>query len=345
MLTTIKYLGIALTRVIIIRCGALGDLVYATSVIDALKMEYGEDTLIDFVSTPGSGTLFNNDPRVNKVFPLKHKKIPIIFSSQKKEIIKASKQNPYDILINFEFGKQFKSLITNIVATKKVGALLENVNIPSDIVHMVDITKFLFKSIVSEEVYNKSFPKVVGSSLGDMTKKYNLPEKYIIISPSNSHQKSNRINYRAWENEKWIQLIKKLSKEIAIVIVGNKNEDEFFEKLKPYPKNTIDLVAKTPLSELIGVIEGASALIATDTGTAHLASAVNTEVFALIGPTPADVTGPYESPNNKIHIISSNQECSPCYKTQVMKNCKENVCMKEISVEMVYSAVKSANLL
>ena len=76
-------------RILIIRCGALGDLVYATSVIDALKSQFGDETIIDFVSTLGTGTLFNADSRVNQVFPLKHKKIPIWLSSQKKDIIQA----------------------------------------------------------------------------------------------------------------------------------------------------------------------------------------------------------------------------------------------------------------
>lgn len=332
-------------RVLIIRCGALGDLVYATSVIDALKMEFGEDTLIDFVCTPSSGTLFKADTRVNRVFPLKHKKIPLLFSSQKKAILRASKQAPYDILINFEYGKQFKSLIENVVADKKVGALIEDIAIPNDVVHMVDISKYLFKSLVSIETFNKSFPKVIGTPVHDVIQQYNLPKKYLIVSPSNSHQKSNRINYRAWENKSWVKLIEKLAIETTVVIVGNKNEDTFFNKLKPYPENVIDLVAKTPLSDLIGVIDGASCLIATDTGTAHLASAVNTEVFALIGPTPADVTGPYQSPHNVVHIISVNKECAPCYKTQIMEDCKKNLCMQEISVEMVYNNLKSAKIL
>ncbi len=331
-------------RVLVIRCGALGDLVYATSVIDALKMQFGDDTLIDFVCTPGSGTLFKNDPRVNYVFPLKHKKIPLLFSSQKKAIVKASKSEPYDIFINFEFGKQFKSLVEKVEATQKVGALVEHVEFPTDVVHMVEITKYFFKPLVSPEIYAKSFPHVVGSDVEAVLQKYKLPKKYIIISPSNSHQKSHRINYRAWVNENWVELIAKLSREIPVVIVGNKNEDEFFNKLKPYPDNVIDLVAKTPLSDLIGVIEGASALIATDTGTAHLASAVNTEVFALIGPTPANVTGPYQSPYNKVHIISANKECAPCYKTEVMRNCKENLCMQEIKPQQVYDNLIAANI-
>ena len=331
-------------RILIIRCGALGDLVYATSVIDALKLEFGHDTLIDFISTPSSGALFKNDPRIHKIFPLKHKKIPIIFSSDKKNIIKASNIDPYDLLINFEFGQQFKSLIDAVKAKKKVGVLIQNIKIPQEILHMVEVTKYIFKDIVSDDIYQKSFPRVIGTSKKDIYKKYDLKEKYIIISPSNSHQKKNRLNHRAWKNENWIKLIEQLSDKIQIIIVGNKHEDDFFNKLKPYPMKVLDLVGKTDLSELIGVIKNARALIATDTGTAHLASAVNTEVFTIIGPTPANVTGPYKSPNNKVHIISSHQECSPCYKTDVMKNCKDNICMKEISAKMVYESIKSAKI-
>ncbi|WP_373000152.1 glycosyltransferase family 9 protein [Sulfurimonas sp.] len=330
--------------VLIIRCGALGDLVYATSIIDALKLQFGDNTIIDFVCTPGVGTLFNKDPRVNKVFPLKHKKIPILLSSQKKDIIKNSKKKAYDLLINFESGKQFKSLVDNIIANQKTGYNFTDMSIPKGIVHMVDITKLSFKDIVDEEIYNQSFPRLIGTSKDELKQKISLSERYIIISPSNSHQKRNILNYRAWENSSWIELIERLSKEIEVVIVGNRGEDEFFNLLKPYPNNVIDLVGKTTLPDLVGVIDAAVGLIATDTGTAHMASAVNTKVFALIGPTPANETGPYKSPTNEVHIISANLPCSPCYKTEVMKNCKDNICMKSISVEQVYNSIKSASI-
>lgn len=326
-------------RVLVIRCGALGDLVYATSVIDAMRLEYGEDIVIDFVCSPGSGGLFSSDDRVNRVFSLKHKKIPIWLSTHKKEIIKASHDKPYDLLINFEYGKQFKSLIDAIVAKKKVGIQVENIDIPLNIKHMVDKTKYIFKNIVSEEVFQKSFPKIVGTTKEEIKKKYHLGGDYLIISPSNSHQKRSILNYRAWENSYWIELIELLSCKKQVVIVGNKGEDEFFDKLKPYPKGVIDLVGKTSLVDLIGVIDGARALVSTDTGTAHMASALETEVFALIGPTPHDETGPYKSPTNKVHIISEFKDCSPCYKTKVMRECKDNICMKDISVQIVYDNI------
>ena len=328
-------------KILIIRCGALGDLVYATSVIDAMKFQFGEDTIIDFVSTPGTATLFKKDNRVNKVFPLKHKKIPIWLSSQKKEIIKASKENQYDFLINFEYGKQFRSLLNNINAKKKIGALVENIDIPKELTHAVDTTKYLYKSIVSDDVYDKSFPKLIGSDIKATKEKYNLPEQYLIISPSNSHQKRNLLNYRAWVNDSWKELISKLQKDIQVVIVGNKGEEEFFDKLTPYSDNVIDLVGKTSLVDLISVIDGANGLVATDTGTAHMASSVSTPVFALIGPTPANQTGPYKSPINEVFIISENLPCSPCYKTRVMKDCQDNICMKQITVDKVYETITS----
>ena len=332
-------------RILIIRCGALGDLVYATSVVDALRAEFGEETIIDFVATPGTAGIFKADPRVNHIYPLKHKKVPIFLSSQKKMIISTSKKKPYDILINFEFGKQFKSLLHAIEAKQKIGAQLEEISFPKELKHAVDVTKQMFKSIVSQEIFKQSFPHLIGTAKEQVKKQYNLPQKYLIISPSNSHQKRNLLNYRAWENRYWRELIAKLNQEIPLVIIGNRGENEFFTKLKPYPNGVINLVGKTSLPDLIGVIEGAKGLIATDTGTAHIASAVNTEVFVLIGPTPAEVTAPYKTEHNKVHIISANLECSPCYKTKVMKNCKDNICMKHISVEQVYNTIKLVNLL
>ena len=332
-------------KVLIIRCGALGDLVYATSVIDALKAQYGENTIIDFVSTPGSSKIFEKDSRIHHIFPLKHKKIPLLLSQQKKEVVKASKKEPYDLLINFEFGQQFRSLVEAIQAKRKVGALVQNIVFPPEIVHMVDIIRYMFKDVVSKNVYEQSFPRLIGTNINTMRKKYNLPEHFIIISPSNSHQKRNIINYRAWPNEHWKKLLQKLSStSLPVVLIGNKNEEEFFKHLQPYPENVIDLVGKTPLSDLISVIELADALVATDTGTAHIASAVNTEVFALIGPTPANQTGPYQTKHNKVHIISMHLPCSPCYKSEVMKQCKANICMQQITPEIVYESILSAKI-
>lgn len=320
-------------KILIIRCGALGDLVYSTSILDALILEYGENIKIDFVSTSASSKLFEYDKRVNKIFFLKHKKIPIFFSSQKRVIINESKKDPYDILINFEMGKQFKSLVENIVAKQKIGWFCENIIITKT--HMVEICKEFYSNIISKENLEKSYPRLIGEDFKNLQEKFSLLDEYIIVSPSNSHNKKKSINYRAWSHENWRSFLALLPKNIKIIIIGAKGEEEFFKPLKPYSLNVIDLVGKISISQMVTIIENAKALIVTDTGTAHIASAVNTPVFCLIGPTPSEQTGPYKTPFNKVTIISANLECSPCYKTETMKNCKDNLCMKNIKPEMV----------
>ena len=330
-------------RVLVVRCGALGDLVYATSIIDALYKEYGKDVKIDFLSTPSSAKLFDNDDRVNRVFHLKYKKVPIFFSKQKKKIINYSKKEPYDILINFEMGKQFKSLLQNIKANKKIGWFCEDIKISKT--HMVEICKEFYATIISKDIIRDSFPTLEGACYDDLEKKFDLPENYIVFSPSNSHNKKKRINYRAWPYYRWKELLDMMPKNQKIVMVGASNEVEFFEPLKPYSENVIDLVGKISVVELVSVIEHAKALVVTDTGTAHIASAVNTPVFCLIGPTPAEQTGPYKTPYNKVEIIRLGLECSPCYKSDVMKKCQDNICMKNITPQMVIDRLKENNII
>ncbi|QKF72657.1 glycosyltransferase, family 9 [Aliarcobacter faecis] len=330
----------SIKKILIIRCGALGDLVYSTSVIEALRFEYGEDIIIDYLSTPGSSKLFESDKRINKVFHLKHKKIPIFFSSQKKAIINYSKKEPYDILINFEMGKPFQSLVKKIVANKKVGWFNENIDIPFEL-NRGEQQKYFYKSIVSTYNLERSYPKVSILDFKDIQGKFNLEDEYIVIAPSNSHVNRRGINYRAWENSYWIELINYLSKKILIVVLGAKSEDNFFNLLKPYPKNVVDLVGKTNISELNTVIKYAKIVICTDSAVGHISAATNTPVIVLMGPNNTITDSPYSTPYNKVYPISLKLDCSPCYKTEIMKKCKDNICMKNISPKMVINKILS----
>lgn len=320
-------------RVLILRCGALGDLVYSTSVIEALRMEYGEDIIIDFICKPSAATLFLNDSRVRNIFPLKYRRIPILLSKEKYHIINYSKKNPYDLLINLESkGPIFDPLIKAINATHKIGApfTTPTVNLTSNIQHMVDIIKNIYASAVSESVLQKSFPMLIGTDFKILQPKYALPNNYIVLNPSNSHHKRQRINYRAWPQDHWKIFLNEAPKSITFVIIADKGEANFFEAIRPFPENVIDLIGQTSLSDLVGIISHAHAIVTTDTGPAHIASAVNTPVLTIIGPTPKS-TWPYKSPDNIIEIISANLECAPCYNTEIMMQCKNNICMKQIT--------------
>lgn len=334
--------------ILIIRSGALGEAIFAMPAIDALVQQYGENIKIDWVGTPLASALFKHNPYISKVFHLKHRRVPIFFSREKRAIINHSKKEPYDILINLEGGHIFYPLCESIHARHKFGMPYNqiiglgetNAQIGLPPPHAVESLKTIYQDCIDPEILKNSFPKLYGDDKSTVKQSFDLPEKYIIIAPSNSHHNSSKINYRAWPLDKWKELISLLSKEHKLVIIGNKGEESYFKDLEPYPDtNVIDLVGKTSLTELITVIEMAQLTLTTDTGPSHISAAVNTPTFTLIGPTDSHGTGPYATPNNIVKVISENLECSPCYPTGQIKFCRDNICMKSIEVSRVYGEV------
>jgi len=76
--------------------------------------------------------------------------------------------------------------------------------------------------------------------------------------------------------------------------------------------------------------------VTADTGPLHIANAVGAKkIIALFGPTQTTVTGPY--PGKNVIILQKDVGCKiPCY----VKNCKDNRCMKAITVDDVVGQVR-----
>ena len=74
-------------RVLVIRCGLLGDTVDATSVIEPLIENFGNNVEINWVSRPGICDLFKHDNRIKKVFVLKYTNLSFLFNLDKLRII------------------------------------------------------------------------------------------------------------------------------------------------------------------------------------------------------------------------------------------------------------------
>jgi ADP-heptose:LPS heptosyltransferase len=328
--------------VLIIRCGALGDLVCATAVSDALVKEYGSDVKIDWVCTPGSSKLLSNDPHVNQIFLLKHKRFPVLFSTQKRAVINHSRYNPYDLMINLETGKQFFDLAKAISARHKIGAPFTYPEISAKGTHIVEYLKMTAAAALSSSVLKQSYPKLYGTPWEEVKAKYSLPDTYLMLNPSNSHNKRDKINYRAWPENHWSELIEKLAPAETLLITAGPGEAPSLTYLQPLSSKFINLIGKTSIPDLITIIGHAKAIVTTDTGPTHIASAVNTPIFVLMGPTPPS-TGPYKTPYNQIKVLSAGLECSPCYGSAVMKACQDNICMKKILPVDVVIAIEEFN--
>lgn len=94
----------------------------------------------------------------------------------------------------------------------------------------------------------------------------------------------------------------------------------------------VDLVGRTSLGALVGVIARARAFVSNDSGAMHLASAIGCPVVALFGPTDARATGPL----GEADVIAEDVFCRPC----MLRDCPiDHRCMKRITVDRVFEAV------
>lgn len=105
-------------------------------------------------------------------------------------------------------------------------------------------------------------------------------------------------------------------------------------KILEYVENdALDLTGKTNLIQLAALLEQCRLLLTNDTGTMHVATAVNIPVVALFGSTDPASTGPWGDGNV---VIRKNVPCSPCMKRVCPT---DHRCMELITVEEVEEAV------
>jgi heptosyltransferase-2 len=143
----------------------------------------------------------------------------------------------------------------------------------------------------------------------------------------------------SWKTKRWpLKCFAKLAdmlavKDIRIVVTGSENEKDLARELMGMTNSKfINAVGKTSINELAALIKKCKVFITGDSAPMHIASSMGTEFIALFGPT--DPKRHYE-PQEKGIVIRKELNCSPCYKAE----CKNILCMENISVDEVYKKV------
>ncbi|UCE89923.1 MAG: glycosyltransferase family 9 protein [Pseudomonadota bacterium] len=328
------------TRVLVIRAGQLGDTVCASSIIEPLRHMFGTDVVVDWVAKAGIGRIFSSDPRIHRIFELDSRRAPFPFNAGKRAIVGVSWRQPYDLAVNMELGPMFNTVMRLVRAKRKIGMPFRHFTEPAEN-HAVENLRLIYRSFMDEHSLRLAEPNLIGTPEQSVRERYPLADRYVVLVPSNSHhQLPPEKNYRNWPVQHWRRLIAQLAKkERQVVIVGGASEAEYFEHLKPWPDNVLDLVGKTAFPDLVGVLAHADAVVTTDTGPAHIAGAVGVPVLTLIGPTNPKRTAPYNTEHNAVRIISADLPCSPCYHTQRFAECPKNQCMHDIAPDAIIQAL------
>ncbi|WP_263081134.1 lipopolysaccharide heptosyltransferase I [Endozoicomonas sp. Mp262] len=104
-----------------------------------------------------------------------------------------------------------------------------------------------------------------------------------------------------WPEPYWCQLANKVNDNGYKVLLpwGNTTEKERAERIAQSSSNT-EVLPKSSLSGIAGVIAGASGVVAVDTGLGHLSAALEKPAVSLYGPTSPDRVGAYGK--SQVHL-------------------------------------------
>jgi ADP-heptose:LPS heptosyltransferase len=147
--------------------------------------------------------------------------------------------------------------------------------------------------------------------------------------------------YKIWPIENFIELTKKIldNYKCKIILFGaNDFEKELASKLDyalSSNKNIVNLSGKTSIDSLPFYLKELDLLVTNDTGTMHIAIALDTPTISLFSPTDSKIFGPYQ--RFDIHKVIQKDGY---FINNVPKKKRSQEAMKLISVEEVFESAK-----
>ena len=157
---------------------------------------------------------------------------------------------------------------------------------------------------------------------------------------------SDLLPLRRWADANYIELAKRilaLTPDIFIAFTGGPAEAAKTAEIAKAvgSDRAFSTAGKTTLRELLALYNLADVLVTNDSGPAHFATLTGVNTVVLFGPETPKLFGVLLP---RCKTITAGLACSPCVSATNNRqtSCRDNVCMKNISVETVFEAVVEA---
>ncbi len=312
-------------RMLVITLTNTGDVILTTPVTEALIAEFPSAEL-DIMVGPGGKEIFEAHKKVREVI-VYDKRSP--FFSKLTLFLKLRRKN-YDLVVDlrntifpFILGARFA---TNPFRYRRRGRM-----------HKKDAYLLRLKEIGIDAPRARAY---VPTGDNDRKRAENLlngltGKPFVVVSPgAKSHVKR-------WPLKNFAKLCDRIKKELAcgVVLIGDEYDRVVVERMLFYMKTEpLNLIEKTNISQLACLIEKSALLITNDSAPLHLGSAVDARILAFFGPTDENKYGPFTKAASR--VLRKNIKCSPCEAPQCVNEGNKYECLKSISVEEAFEAVK-----
>ncbi|MEW6026670.1 MAG: lipopolysaccharide heptosyltransferase II [Planctomycetota bacterium] len=326
-------------RILIKAPNWLGDAVMALPTVKGMRALFPESHLAVLVKTE-LADLFRHDLDINEVISYESKKGLKRLSTEYK-LIKEVKSKGFDLALILP--RSFHSALIGFLS-----------KIPNRIGYSADSRgKLLTQSLSRDKevltqhrvYYFHNLLNVLGRPVSFSAPRITIPREIRNwVEDKLSYVKGQTViglnpgaaygSAKCWLPERYAQLAKELisRKKVWIILFGGPAEEKLNASIAAQigHHQILDFTGQTSITQMAGLLSACKLLVTNDTGTMHVAAAVNTPVVAIFGPTDHVTTPPFGSNHT---IVRKDVSCAPCLK----RTCPtDHRCMTRISVEDVY---------
>ncbi|MCQ9206998.1 MAG: glycosyltransferase family 9 protein [Omnitrophica bacterium] len=312
-------------RILVITLSNLGDVVLTTPVLGALLGEFPLASL-DVMVGPRGREIFEGHERISDVIIYDKK------SSwpEKFTLLLALRKKKYDMVIDLK-NTVFPLLLGAKFITNPVRHIKKNVTHKRD-VHLSRLREMGIDPAGCEfHIPVKDSDKKHAEELLSEVKE----KPFVVISPgAKSHVKR-------WPLKNFARLADMIKKEFdyEVVLIGDENDRIVIERILSNMKTVpLNLIEKTNIPELLHIIKKSSLVITNDSAPLHIAGTLGARILVFFGPTDEREYGPRTRAKSK--VLKKALKCSPCTVPQCINSENKYECLKTISTEEAYRAVR-----
>ena len=319
-------------RILVVSTTGLGDSLWGTPTIRAIKKHYPQSYLA-LLTSPIGEQVYRNSPYIDALFTVQN---PALFSCIK--VLPKLRKQSFDTALIFHLSQRpvlpFVCLAgpSTIVGTKHINKGLDFLlthSIEKDPIHEIERRLNLAKEIgIPSHSYQMELFLTAEENNAALEHLPNHP--YIVgIHPGAKDP------FKRWNPKHFITLGRRLVKEknAKILITGDTSEAALAQSIADNIPGALSLAGKLPMRVTAALIEKLHLFISNDTGPMHISYAMGTPTIALFAPTDSLLCGPYKISHGT--IIQKSRTCIPC----LQKKCQLPLCMEQISPEEVWEKI------
>lgn len=323
-------------KILLIRLSSLGDIVLTTPAIRAIRTHYPNAYIAMLVAKQSADVLRQN-PHLNEIIQF-NRSAKDKDTGEMVRIVRILRQRKFALSFDFQRKLRTELLMYLSGASERVGkGLLCTLRVPEqgnkhatehyfDLLHAAGIPAedrqlemFLSKTERADACY--AFEEAGISEI----------QLKIGLFPGAGWK------LREWMPERFAAIGDRLVEQYdaQVIIYGGPKEGELVHKVKNLMHHpSIAFSGNLHIRQLAACIEKCDMFLTNDTGPMHIAAAVGTPTIALFGPGNHHRFQPIGDSHT---IIRHDVPCSPC--KQFTDKCKNNICMKGITVDEVWETI------